>query len=59
MLEPVPSPSAASAFPLFAEAEVAVTLLIQTLAKSTSIRLTNESSISMFSIIREPAVLPG
>ena len=57
--DPVPEPAAPSTVPLCAEAEVAVRLLIHTLAKSTSTRFTNESSRSIFSIVREPAELPG
>ena len=58
-VEPVPAPAAPSTLPVCAVAEVAVRLLIQTFAKSTSIKLTSESSIVIFSIVREPDVLPG
>ena len=58
-VEPVPEPAAPSTLPLCPDADVAVRLLIQTFAKSTSIKLTRESSMSTFSIVREPDVLPG
>ena len=57
--EPVPAPAAPRTVPTCVEVVVAVTLLIHTVAKSTSTRLTIESSISIFSMTNAPAVEPG
>ena len=57
--DPVPEPAAFRTDPLCVLVVVAVKLLIQTSSKSTSIRLMEESSITMFSRFRAPDVLPG
>ena len=54
-----PPPTASSVTPLWVLLAVAVRLLIHTSSKSTSIKLMDDSSISIFSRINEPAVLPG
>ena len=57
--EPVPAPAAPRTVPTCAEVVVAVTLLNQTVAKSTLTRLTMESSMSTFSMTSAPEVDPG
>ena len=58
-VDPAPAPAAVRTVPVCELALVAVRLLIHTSSKSTLIRLTIESEISMFSSVNAPVVLPG